>query len=450
MNIGESGHQTNDLSKLEEKRSKPRKTAGTKLLIGCGVGCAGLMAVLVFTCVGTFIYFKSPAEALPGHALVSDKTIVFGQLEVDLSDRGVMALIKSIQEHQQKNDFKNSPGKLRKFFKGLQQGKSEQQIAELGNYLDLRAMVVVEKREGVTTAPIQGEGKLTDRADVMVVISLRRMANLAGMFWRFLAADAVKKGGETFKGHNLVLDDKGEWVLCLMKNNFIAASSMEGARRMVDRLTAFEEAPDAALGTVEMQDAMKAFDENADVVAAVADESTLESVIIALKDEDQEEKLPPEQVVEQVLGTPLNNIAYVTVDGDLISEQQIVLNIFMKTRQQDKAEQLATRLTYLLTAAESSKGFIQTGMVMVHEEKQGAEGVKVRIELNRFWDWFEQNLDKTGNGGKKKSEASEADKVELPGTREDKGGSDESLEPALQKNPKPAEATPNKDDGQEE
>ena len=449
MNTGESGHQTNDLSKLEAQRSKPKKSAGTKLLIGCGVGCAGLAVVMAFTCVGTLIYFKRPTNAVPGHALVSDKTILFGRLEVDLTDDGVVALAKQIQEHQQKNDYRNAPAKLREFFNGLQKGKSEEQIEELGNYLDLRAMVVVEEREGVPAAPLDGEGELTDRVDVMVVISLRRMANLAGMFWGFLAAEAVKKGGETYKGHDLVLDEKGEWVLCLMKNNFISASSMEGAKRMVDRLTAFETGSDVLQGTAEMQNAMKAFDGNADVVAAIADDSTLESVIIALKNEEQEEKLPPEQVVEQVLGTTLANIAYVAVDGDLVSEQQIVLNVFIKTREQNNAEELAPRLTYLLTAAESSEGFMRTGMVMVHEATQEAEGVKVRIELNRFWDWFEQNLDKPKRLRKKKDAKTPKAENANPDTENEQDGVDEFLEPVQQKEDEPAVDAQKREDAQE-
>ncbi|MDP6502387.1 MAG: hypothetical protein QF886_02175 [Planctomycetota bacterium] len=452
MNTDDSGNETNDLSKIGQERPKPKKSCATKMLIGCGIGCGGLMVVLVFTCVGSFMYIKAPTDAVPGHALVSDKTILFSQMEVDLSDKGVTSLIKHIQEHQQKNDFNKTPKKMREFFKGLKQGQTEDQIAELGSYIDLRAMVIIDEREGAPLALVEGEGELTDRADVMVVISLRRMANLAGIFWGFAAAEAAKKGGESYKGHNLIPDNNGKWVLCLMENNFISASSMEGAKRMVDRLVAYEAAPDAVMGTAALQNAMKAFDANADVVAAVADDSTLESVIVALKEEQEEEKLPPEQVVEQVLGMPLTNVAYVTVDGDLVSEQQIVLNIFIKTRDQDKDAEMVQRLAYLLTTAESSEGFMRTGMVMVHKEKQEAEGVKVRIEFNRFWDFLEQQLDK--EAGRGTLDTPEADGDDPPEAGKEKDGVNEFLEPVERKDDEPedepAENAPEQDEPAEE
>jgi hypothetical protein len=104
---------------------------GQKLLLGCGLGCAGLVVLLLSTCVGFQMWLRSPGELLDPALLLDPQAVGWAEARLDLDDEATETLAEALLELSRPTEgmFEGSP--VLAFLEELNASRQERRLRRL-------------------------------------------------------------------------------------------------------------------------------------------------------------------------------------------------------------------------------------------------------------------------------------------------------------------------------
>lgn len=206
-------------------------------LVGCGLGCLGLVVAGVASCVGFRMWLDSPGELLEARRLLGRDTTGYAEVLLSLDDPGTARFVDGILEATGPKEIERLPDWVQLLLQ-LQQRRRARQVREMF------PMVIAWTMTPGSTAEVD---------EHLLSVSTERMGNRPTLVRWFLSFVLRRSGdGEIveYRGRTLVdLEERGEGAeagptLLLERGQFHIGFGRAAAERAVDRLVDRRQAED--------------------------------------------------------------------------------------------------------------------------------------------------------------------------------------------------------------
>jgi len=222
---------------------------GKNILIGCGVGCAGLLFLFIIALIGFFAWLGRPGELLEPERLLGEDTGGFIELTLRTEDPGMERLLEAWIEHnEQLSEVAGT--ELHPIFQTLITSKQRRDARKLRELFP------------IVVAWTVSDGDRSEDDLHLVTISLKKMGNrlrlvdlILGLSLRWSPDfKAIRHRGETI--YKLPERKGPRGAFFIRGNDVFYTTDVETARRAVDRL--IEPGPSSGSPSTELE---QAFDE---------------------------------------------------------------------------------------------------------------------------------------------------------------------------------------------
>ncbi len=206
-------------------------TRGKRILLGCGLGCLGLMVLSIGGCVGFFSWLNRPGELLESERLIGPATTGMIELHLRLEDPGTDRFIRAILDTSERINAgaqDQLPRSFRSFIIGRQSLKNEKQLEALLPIAVVWTVHPDDSADGdvhLFSVSVESLGNRLSVADWVMGFVFRLSPDLVAVQHRDERIYTFKDYESDFEGAAFVRD----------KDLFIS-SSVENAKRAVDLL----------------------------------------------------------------------------------------------------------------------------------------------------------------------------------------------------------------------
>jgi len=203
-------------------------SSGVKFLIGCSIGCGGLIVLGIAALIGLWFYLSSSMDIIPAEELIPGTVDGFAVVRIRPEDKGLQQAIAQVAISQMKAKGQEVPAQLKDIEKGS--AEMEKKLKKL-----LPAQLVVTMRVGE-------EGEEPRESFIFSVSG----------FWRLVDffINKLMLSGEQPEGKQIVIkeyksvkigempNEDGKCWLSMVKNNLVIGGTEDGAKELIDRVLA--------------------------------------------------------------------------------------------------------------------------------------------------------------------------------------------------------------------
>jgi hypothetical protein len=204
---------------------------GKRVLIGCGIGCLGVVIIGMASCFGFMFWMNQPGELIEPELLMGSETTAHVEWTLRLEDPGTQEFVERLLARSQQesaSDLEGVPPVVRSWIMRIQEHQNEKELHEI-----FPVAVAWTAHPGqdpdddlhLFTVSIEKLGNKLVFADWMMGLTLPRSEEVG----------VVHHQGE--KIYNLDLNRRGSVALFIRKNNIFFATDVETAKSAVERLT---------------------------------------------------------------------------------------------------------------------------------------------------------------------------------------------------------------------
>ena len=138
-----------------------------KAVLGCGLGCLGVVVVSISTCVGFQVWINTPGELLEADLLLDPQAVGWAEARLDLEDEGTEALASALLELSQPPEgmFEGSP-----FLAFLTELNSRRQQRQMRRLFPMTAAWSLYPAEAEVAEPILFSASVPRMAHTLTLI----------------------------------------------------------------------------------------------------------------------------------------------------------------------------------------------------------------------------------------------------------------------------------------
>jgi hypothetical protein len=203
---------------------------GKRILIGCGIGCLGLVIIGMASCFGFMFWMNQPGELIEPELLLGSETTAHVEWTLRLEDPGTEEFVQRLLELSQQesaSDLEGVPPVVRSWITRIQDHQNEKELHEMFPIAvawTAHPGRVPEEDLNLFTVSIEKLGNKLVFADWMMSLTLPR-SNEVGV---------IDHQGE--KIYELDGNRGNGVALFIRRNNIFFASDVDTAERAVERL----------------------------------------------------------------------------------------------------------------------------------------------------------------------------------------------------------------------
>lgn len=204
---------------------------GKRILIGCGVGCLGVVIIGMASCIGFMFWMNQPGELIEPELLMGSETTAHVEWTLRLEDPGTQEFVERLLERSQQesaSDLEGVPPVVRSWITRMQGHQNEKELHEIFPVAVAWTAHPGQDPEDdvhLFTVSIEKLGNKLVFADWMMGLTLPRSDEVG----------VINHQGE--KIYDLDLNRRNSVALFIRSNNIFFASDVETAKRAVERLT---------------------------------------------------------------------------------------------------------------------------------------------------------------------------------------------------------------------